>query len=95
MRTLDDKGLFSIRTPRHHLIWDRDREVYYFFDLEADPLERRNLSSSGDPEESRLRARLEAWIEAQAAASRQDSGETAVEIDDELREQLEALGYVH
>jgi arylsulfatase A-like enzyme len=93
VRTIAPPALFSIRTTRHHLIRDEERDAWHFFDLQHDPRERRDLSPSGDPEESRLRARLLEWIETQQAAARRAEGAPTLDLDPEIREQLEALGY--
>jgi hypothetical protein len=54
--------LFSIRTERYHLFWDGNTDQTYFFDLDADPEERRNLAPSGTAVEKQLTGRLFDWI---------------------------------
>ncbi len=61
------------------------------YDLDLDPHERRNLVGSGLPAEGALQAALRQWADANAAAALRPGAEA---LDDEMRAQLEALGYV-
>jgi len=72
----------AVRDGRWKLVAHADQLELY--DLEADPREQRDVSRS----HSAVVARLSAWLPGASEA-----GEAA-EVDDALREQLEALGYV-
>ncbi len=60
----------------------------YLYDLEADPGEQNDLYYDGHPDADRLLALLAGYVAGSSAAP----GE--VELDDETREQLRALGYI-
>lgn len=97
-------GIFMARSEDHKLVWaprtgnewgmglglGRSYDPEYFFDLGADPEESANLVGSGTLEERWLRSRLRVWIERYSG----DGKTREVELDDETREHLEALGYV-
>jgi len=100
-----DGGVFSASTDRWKLIWaprqgaswgqgegiGRTRDASYLFDLEADPEERENRAGEETIETTWLRSRLLAWIVARTApAAPADDGP----VSEELRRNLEALGYV-
>jgi len=82
-----------VRGPRFKYAVNRESPLYpqgaYLFDLVADPGERRNLAGSGHPKEAELAAILERWL-----ADRQPGdAPLPVELSDEERRRLEALGY--
>lgn len=97
-------GIFMARSETHKLVLapraagdsgmglglGRSHDPEYFFDLGADPGELENLAGGTSPEEQRLRASLRAWIE----RHRGNRTTSEVELDDGLRDHLEALGYV-
>lgn len=97
-------GMTMVRSENHKLVFaprtdggpgmgiglGRSHDLEYLFDLRSDPGETRNLVGGGAPEEEWLRTHLVKWIE---QTSRQVVSEE-VELDDETREHLEALGYV-
>ena len=78
---------------RHKLVEDVSRKRIELFDLEADPLERRDLSS-GEPA---LRAGLEAELRAAIRAAEEKGARFGaggtVELSPEERQNLEELGY--
>ncbi len=80
LRVILDGSLKYIHGPRPEL-----------FDLEADPDELTDLIDERPAEASRLRAALEDFIERNAVAG----VSTPEELDEETRERLEALGYLH
>jgi arylsulfatase A-like enzyme len=98
-------GIYSAQSPRRKLVWaprtgsqwgmgegaGRSHEAEYVFDLRDDPQERRNLAGEPSLETDWLRARLLAWID--LARALQPGGETA-ELDDAMRANLRALGYL-
>jgi len=67
--------------------WDSE----YVFDLENDPEEQHNVAGIAELEVAWLRTRLMAWIEAQRAMQPSPGDQV---MDDETKDQLEALGYV-
>jgi len=79
LRALYDGDLKFIFGPRPEL-----------FDIADDPQEHRNLVDSRPEDVEMMRAALEEFIE----QNRADDIEAAVEMDEETREQLAALGYV-
>jgi hypothetical protein len=86
-----------IYAPRTGIDWGmgegvgRTRDVAYVFDLETDPDEMVNLAGAAPLEAAWLRSQLFAWIE--RGKLLEVDGEEA-ELDEETREQLEALGYL-
>ncbi|MGB5880423.1 MAG: sulfatase-like hydrolase/transferase, partial [Thermoanaerobaculia bacterium] len=100
-------GIFLARSDRYKVIYaprtgidwgmgegvGRTRDVEYVFDLETDPEEMVNLAGKAPLEAAWLRSRLFAWIERGKHLEAQVEGREA-EIDEETREQLEALGYL-
>jgi arylsulfatase A-like enzyme len=74
----------ALRTPRWK--WYEGR----LFDLVADPGERTDVASRHPGVERDLAGRL-----ADLVRSREPAGETPIEVDEDLRERLEALGYVN
>jgi len=86
-----------IYAPRTGIDWGmgegvgRTRDVEYVFDLQTDPEEMVNLAGEAPLEAAWLRSRLFAWIE--RGKLLEAKGEEA-ELDEELRQQLEALGYL-
>ncbi|MGH7149158.1 MAG: sulfatase/phosphatase domain-containing protein, partial [Planctomycetota bacterium] len=79
----------ALRQGGKKLILSRDIPAE-FFDLATDPGERRNLLADGaEPAEvGPMRERLREWLA-------RDLGIEEQEIDPQMREALEALGYVH
>lgn len=81
-------------------IWQAniDHSWESLFHLTEDPGERRNLIASSDPEATRARSRLQDLLKAHrirssARAKEVGPGGSAV-VDDEMREQMKALGYI-
>jgi arylsulfatase A-like enzyme len=102
-QTPDDPGAsFAALIDGHRkLIWDRNRELVWLFDLVADPGERDgrrfDLGGGGslDAEASELHARLVEALE--QAAQRRPATNTRVELEslpEDLRGHLQALGYL-
>ena len=69
----------------------RSRDVEYVFDLVNDPDEKHNLAGTDELEIAWLRNRLGAWVETQKSLQ-PTPGDQA--MDDETKDQLEALGYI-
>ncbi len=83
----------SVRTLSHKLIWDDERGEVELYDLVADPGECRDLSKEDEPSLAEMKTRLREQLErneARGALARE-----AVPMEDELRDRLKALGYVH
>ena len=69
----------------------RSWNLEYVFDLIDDPGEQHNLAGTADLEIAWLRTRLMAWVETQSALQPVPGDQV---MDDETKDQLEALGYV-
>ncbi|MCZ6464099.1 MAG: hypothetical protein O7A09_07140, partial [Proteobacteria bacterium] len=89
------KGLrrFSVRSPRHHYIWDANSDETWFFDVRDDPDQLRNLHPSGTAAERELAARLAAWVEEHDTATR-PAPARAKRLDPDTAAELRALGYI-
>ncbi len=82
----------GVRTLSHKLIWDEERGELELYDLKADPGECRDLSSEDDASVARLKSYLREH-RARSAARGALAPET-IRMEDELQDQLKALGYV-
>lgn len=96
-------GVFSAQSQRFKLVWaprtgrgwgmgealGRSRDAEYLFNLEDDPQEQINRAGSSDLEAAWLRSQLLAWV-----ASKRASPAAEVEVDEETRQRLRALGYM-
>jgi len=69
----------------------RSWDLEFVFDLESDPSELHNLAGASDLEVAWLRTRLMAWVKVQQALQPSPGDQV---MDDETKDQLEALGYV-
>jgi arylsulfatase A-like enzyme len=84
--------IYSVRTPRWKLISYPGRDHLLLFDLDNDPNEKSNMTAQNPERADRLRAELEQW---RAARPRfEHASRPSIEVTEETREQLEALGYV-
>jgi arylsulfatase A-like enzyme len=88
------KRLFSVRSKSHHYIWDDAAQRSYFYDVVQDPLEQKNLSSSGSDVERELRERLLAWVDEHDRVSGLGVPMRADPPGEALKANLRALGYV-
>ena len=82
--------LTAVLMGRHKLIRHPDGTTLRLYDLEADPQEMTDISASEPELTARMAGLLEAWMEGYAVGA---PGE-GVEISDERRETLKALGYL-
>jgi len=82
----------AVQGPRFKLVVSTRPPWRRLFDLEADPLERRDVAAEYPEELARLSALAEAYRH-DTAAGRADSG-GARPLDAQTREQLRALGYL-
>jgi len=83
----------GVRTLSHKLIWDEDRGALELYDVLADPKECLNLSEEDRPAVVRLQTYLREQLQRNEA--RGTLAPESVPVDDELRDWLKALGYVH
>jgi arylsulfatase A-like enzyme len=82
-------SLVSVRDTYWKLIRELDSDdAAMFFDLSADPGERRDVAAIDPARMNDYRARLRLWLERGAVRG-------AVPLDPDLMERLQALGYVH
>jgi arylsulfatase A-like enzyme len=86
--------LFTVRSSRYRLIWDAQTNRRLFFDTENDPLEQNDLYPSGLPEEAELSDALHAWVAEYDQARAAAAGGEQLPVDEEIRDQLRALGYI-
>lgn len=80
-----------VRTSTHALYVDRVGAKAHFFDLKSDPAQQHNLAGSGLEVEAELQALLDRWLAARRAA--EGPAPTSIELSEEEKRQLEALGY--
>ncbi len=84
-----------MRTSRSLLYRNTSEKLFplgdYFFDLEKDPGEERNLAGQGLAEEERLHTMLDGFL----ATRRELPPATPQDVSPEEHERLRALGYVH
>ena len=81
----------SVRRGPHKLVYESKNDRYALYDLEADPDERADVKSA-EPEIAR--ALIEEMRERYRDFTPEPSEENRVELDDEDRERLRALGYL-
>ena len=84
---LGDRELVGIRTPHWKLLVERDAEELY--DLAADPGELANLAAAEPARASELRDQVRRWLRAHPVRLTSEAP-----ISDELRRELQALGYL-
>lgn len=92
VRTKQGTRRFSVRALDTHFFWDDEEQQGYYFDLDEDAREQRNLFGE-DPDAGALRPRLKAWMGDWTMAREQQGGETHT-LDEDTLEELRALGYV-
>lgn len=80
---------WMVRTAKYKLLADREGELA-LYDLEKDPAETNDLAGTGLAVEAELAELLKRWI----AARRELVAPVELEITEEERKELEALGYV-
>jgi len=83
-----DRSLAAVRTATHKFIWASDGQ-HEFYDLRADPEERRNLFGVPSPESAALAALLQKHLTSSATPSPEES-----EIEPHTLHLLEGLGYL-
>lgn len=82
----------ALRTPQHKYIYAFDSGAEQLYDLTADPAEKRNLAAEQPELAEGFRSRIFGWIEVVDTGLSVISGQ--VELDEESKKRLEALGYV-
>ncbi len=82
----------GVRTLSHKLIWDEERGELELYDLKADPGECRDLSSEDDASVARLKSYLGEHRARNVA--RGALAPKTIPMENELQDQLKALGYV-
>ena len=93
-RTLWNKPRYSVRGPRHKLIWDSRIDGVELYDLDVDPEERVNLVDDKAMVCGYLQQQLFQWIREQERLRVGAPNPEASEIPEDLRRQLESLGYI-
>jgi arylsulfatase A-like enzyme len=93
-RTLWDKPRYSVRDSRFKLIWDSRADTLELYDLREDPKESANLVGQRSVLAGFLRQRLYQWLREQEHLRAGAPAPESVTIEDDLRRQLDALGYV-
>ena len=83
----------GVRTLSHKLIWDEELGELELYDVVADPKECRDLSEEDRSSVARLKTYLREQLQRDEA--RGTLAPESVPMDDELRDRLKALGYVH
>jgi arylsulfatase A-like enzyme len=78
---------YALQDPRHKYIWFSEG-ADEFFDLEADPYEKRNLIAGNSAKQADMKATIERMVETLRSA-----GEAEM-VDEETLRELRALGYV-
>ena len=88
--------LYGVRTRRFKLVENRRHDHIALYDLVQDPAESRNVVKRFPEQAESLKALLDDWIE-RVDPEVDPQGETSdpsMELDEERRRQLEALGYI-
>lgn len=83
------KTLYMARKGADKIIYDAKQDAYEFYNLQSDPKERFNIYKENDPNCLELKSALSEWMN-----SMKDSKTDSVEMDPEVLERLEALGYI-
>jgi arylsulfatase A-like enzyme len=93
----DNRGMSAIRTEKLKYIYSSKENKYQMYDLSQDPKEQNNLTGYGQLQEDQLKIRLFGWLEdckKIISAQLKDSGSEQT-MDQELKERLKSLGYLH
>ncbi len=93
-RTVWNKPRYSVRGPRHKLIWDSRIDRSELYDLDVDPEEKVNLVDDKTLLYGYLQQQLLQWIREQERLRVGSPTPEASEIPEDLRRQLESLGYL-
>jgi arylsulfatase A-like enzyme len=83
--------LFSLRTPRHKIVYSRSRDEFRLFDLVDDPGEKSDIYDEGNAAHRHLRDDLCAWV---GEMDLPQVTPATISISDEETGQLRALGYL-
>ena len=85
-------GLYSVRTPTHKLIYDINTELRSLFDVATDGDEQLDIAALQPKIADELQDRLLTYI--RDSVSRGTLEAESAEIPPELKQRLEALGYL-
>jgi len=85
-------GLRTIRTAQWKLILDQRKGTVELYDLEKDPGENRNLAGENEAEARALLERLKRWL---LFLDQSGTPVTTIDLDEEMKQGLEALGYLY
>jgi arylsulfatase A-like enzyme len=93
-RTLWNKPRYSVRGPRHKLIWDSRIGRAELYDLDADPEETVSLVDDRALLYGYLQQQLFQWLREQEHLRVGARAPETSEIPDDLRRELESIGYI-
>jgi arylsulfatase A-like enzyme len=93
-RTLWNKPRYSVRGSRYKLIWDSNTAKTELYDLDGDPEEKSNLAEDKNLIRGYLQQELLLWIWGQERLRVGAPAPESSEIPEDLRRQLESLGYI-
>jgi arylsulfatase A-like enzyme len=93
-RTLWNKPRYSVRGSRYKLIWDSNTDKTELYDLDGDPEEKSNLAEDKGLIRGFLQQELLRWIWGQERLRVGAPAPESSEITEDLRRQLESLGYI-
>lgn len=94
LRLFDGYHADALLDGRWKLVVDPDDDSARLFDLQADPLERRDLAADHPDRVARMRQGLAALREAARAASRRTGVDDSLDLDEDELDTLRQLGYV-
>ena len=83
--------MLTTRTPKWKLFWERETDEIELYDIASDPSETQDISGENPAVVDRFKSLLENHI---AEAKATDTDLPEVEESDEVKQQLEDLGYV-
>jgi arylsulfatase A-like enzyme len=93
--TYGKEARWGVQTNEFKLVFDKEKQKEYFYDLRKDPWETKNLSAETPKTMQYMKSLLSAYIQKSIHPTEQVKASQEKQESGELREQLKALGYLN